>query len=101
MTKCLLSDDNIWINLASKEYSKAINPKLLPKETKIITPIFKQDTAKGPKQIVVYAKKGRGMMTRFIIQNRLTNVEDLKNFDMEGYYYSPQLSKGDEWIFIR
>lgn len=101
MAKQLKADDNIWINLASQEYSKAVNKKLLPEGVRIITPIFKQETAKGPKQIVVYAKKARGMMTRFIIQNKLTDVEDLKGFDVEGYSFSPKLSKGDEWVFIR
>ncbi|NDV67313.1 peroxide stress protein YaaA [Dysgonomonas sp. 25] len=101
MADQMRADDNIWVNLASKEYSKAVNKKLLPKGAQIITPVFKQDTAKGPKQIVVYAKKARGMMTRFIIQNRITNIEDLKGFDMEGYSFSPKLSKGNEWVFIR
>jgi len=95
------ADDNVWINLASKEYAKVVNRKLLPKNHRVITPIFKQDTAKGAKQIVVYAKKARGMMTRFIIQNQLKKVEDLKAFDTEGYSFSAKLSKGDEWIFIR
>lgn len=101
IAKQMADDDNVWINLASKEYAKAINRKLLPKGHQVITPIFKQYTDKGPKQIVVYAKKARGMMSRFIIQNKLTDIEDLKAFDTEGYSYSPQLSKNDEWIFIR
>lgn len=101
MAERMKADDNIWINLASKEYAKAVNRKLLPKDHRIITPVFKQDTAKGIKQIVVYAKKARGMMTRFIIQNQLKKVEDLKAFDTEGYSFSAKLSKGDEWVFIR
>lgn len=94
-------DDNVWVNLASKEYAKVVNKKLLPKGNRIITPIFKQETNKGAKQIVVYAKKARGMMSRFIVQNKIKNIEDLKGFDTEGYYYSPKLSKGDEWVYIR
>ncbi|MDU1892721.1 MAG: peroxide stress protein YaaA [Dysgonomonas sp.] len=95
------ADDNTWVNLASKEYAKAVDRKLLPKDHKIITPIFKQHTAKGYKQIVVYAKKARGMMTRFIIQNQLSNVEDLKSFDVEGYSFNQQLSDEKEWVFVR
>lgn len=97
----LMKDDNIWINLSSKEYSKAVNKKLLPKGVKIITPIFMQETAKGPKQIVVYAKKARGMMSRYIIQNRIKEVENIKAFDTEGYHFAPHLSNESEWIFIR
>lgn len=101
IAKEMEADDNILINLASKEYSKAVNKKLLPKGHRIITPIFKEHTDKGYKQIVVYAKKARGMMSRFIIQNKLTDVEHLKAFDTEGYAFSEQLSNEKEWVFVR
>lgn len=101
LAKEMKADDNVWINLASKEYAKSVDRKLLPKGAKVITPIFKQQTDKGYKQIVVYAKKARGMMSRFIIQNRLTDVEHLKAFDTEGYVFAPQLSDDKEWVFIR
>ncbi|MDR1884113.1 MAG: YaaA family protein [Prevotella sp.] len=95
------ADDNVWINLASKEYAKAINRKLLPKGHKVITPVFKQQADKGYRQVVVYAKKARGMMARFIIRNRIKNVEYLKAFDSEGYIFAPQLSDDNEWVFTR
>ncbi|MBD8388512.1 peroxide stress protein YaaA [Dysgonomonas sp. BGC7] len=101
LAKEMKADDNIWVNLTSKEYAKAINRKLLPKGHRVITPIFKQQTDKGYKQIVVYAKKARGMMARFIIQNQLKDVEHLKGFDTEGYTFAPHLSDDKEWIFIR
>lgn len=101
MAKRMKADDNIWVNLTSKEYAKAVDRKLLPKGHRVITPIFKQQTDKGYKQIVVYAKKARGMMTRFILQNRITDVEHLKAFDTEGYCFAPQLSDENEWVFIR
>lgn len=101
LAKRMKADDNVWINLASKEYAKAVDRKLLPKGHKVITPIFKQQTDKGYKQIVVYAKKARGMMSRFIIEHRLTDVEHLKGFDTEGYVFAPQLSDDKEWIFVR
>ncbi|MDH6309134.1 cytoplasmic iron level regulating protein YaaA (DUF328/UPF0246 family) [Dysgonomonas sp. PFB1-18] len=101
LAKEMKADDNILINLASKEYAKAVNKKLLPKDHRIITPIFKQHTDKGYKQIVVYAKKARGMMARFIIQNQITDAEYLKGFDTEGYAFSEQLSNDKEWIFVR
>lgn len=101
LAKQMKADDNILINLASKEYAKAVNKKLLPKGYRIITPIFKQQTDNGYKQIVVYAKKARGMMSRFIIQHRLTDAEHLKAFDTEGYTFAPQLSDDKEWVFVR
>lgn len=101
LAKEMKKDDNILINLASKEYAKAVNKKLLPKGARIVTPIFKQQTDKGYKQIVVYAKKARGMMTRYIIKNQLNDVEQLKGFDTEGYSFAPQLSDDKEWVFVR
>ncbi len=101
LAKEMKADDNILINLASKEYAKAVDKKLLPKGYKIITPIFKQDTAKGYKQIVVYAKKARGMMSRYIIKNQIKDIEQLKGFDTEGYSFSEKLSDDKEWVFVR
>lgn len=101
MAKQLEQNGGVWLNLASNEYSKAIDKKALGNDVRIISPSFKQDTPKGYKQIVVYAKKARGMMSRFVIQNRITQVDDLKLFDAEGYTYSPTRSKGDSWVFVR
>lgn len=101
MAKRLEQDDKIWVNLSSNEYSKAINKKLLPQGTRIITPIFKENNGSGYKQITVYAKKARGMMTRFIIENQLTDPEHIKAFDTENYCFAPQLSNDKEWVFIR
>lgn len=101
LAKEMKADDNTLINLASKEYFKAIDKKLLPKGYRIITPIFKEQKGHGYKQIVVYAKKARGMMSRYIIQNQLTKVEDIKGFDTEGYAFAPQLSDDKEWVFTR
>lgn len=101
LSERLRADDNVWINLSSKEYTKLIDRKTLAKEVKVITPIFKQQTASGYKQIVVYAKKARGMMSRFIIENKLLNVDELKHFDVEGYSFAPELSGSEEWAFVR
>ncbi|MEN9918094.1 MAG: peroxide stress protein YaaA [Bacteroidota bacterium] len=97
----LEADDNVWINLMSKEFTKLINKKSLGKEVSIITPAFKQQTANGYKQIVIYSKKARGMMARYIIQNKIKKVDDLKYFDAEGYSFAPDLSVKDEWVFVR
>lgn len=97
----LSKEGNIWVNLMSAEYTKAINFKQLPKDTQIVTPIFKEYTDKGYRQIVVYTKKARGLFARFIIENKIDDIDHLKGFDKEGYYFSPDLSNEKEWIFVR
>ncbi|MBE0650347.1 MAG: peroxide stress protein YaaA [Bacteroidales bacterium] len=91
--------DNVLINLASQEYFKSINIKEL--RARIITPVFKEYKNGEPVIVTVYAKKARGLMARFIIQNQLTNPEDLKLFDYEGYYFTPSLSTETEFTFTR
>jgi len=91
--------DKILINLASNEYFKSVKKKLL--NASIITPQFKDWKNGQYKMISFYAKKARGLMARYIIQNQLTDVEQLKNFDLAGYQYSRDLTQGNEWVFIR
>ncbi len=87
------------VNLASNEYFKSVKPKELKSE--IITPIFK-DCKNGQYKIIsFYAKKARGLMANYIIKNKITQAEDIKAFDLEGYEYSEALSKGNDWIFTR
>ncbi len=90
---------NVLINLASAEYFKAIQPKVL--KAPIITPLFLQLKGDEYKQIVVYAKKARGMMSRFIIDNRIENPEDIKAFNIDGYAFHQALSTDDKWVFTR
>jgi len=66
-----------------------------------VTPVFKESDGEGYRNVTVYAKKARGMMLRFIIQNRISDPEYLKAFDEEGYYFNNDLSNGKEWIFCR
>ncbi len=87
------------INLASKEYYKAIDPKKINAE--IITPVFKEFKNGQYKFLSVFGKKARGLMTRFIIQNKLTDPAQIKLFDLEGYYYNDNLSRDTEWVFTR
>lgn len=102
MTERLMADgDGIWVNLMSGEYTKAIIQKILPKDTQIIIPDFKEQTSTGYRQVVVHTKKARGLLARFILKNRLTDPEHIKAFDEEGYVFSNQLSKGKDWIFVR
>ncbi len=97
----LNTDDKIWINLMSSEYTKTIDLKALPKGIHIITPNFKEQTSTGYRQVVVHTKKARGMMVRFIIENKINDLEHLKAFDYEGYAFSEELSKGNQWTFVR
>jgi len=87
------------INLASNEYGKAA--KLKKFGDKVITPVFKELKGEHYKVIVVYTKKARGMMSRFIIQNRIDEPEQLKHFEDEGYFYNDEFSSDNEWCFSR
>ena len=87
------------INLASQEYFKAIDQKTL--KAKIITPNFKEYKDGKYKIIGIFAKKARGLMTNYIIENKIDKAEKLKIFNEEGYEYSEQFSTKDEWVFIR
>jgi cytoplasmic iron level regulating protein YaaA (DUF328/UPF0246 family) len=91
--------DDLLINLASNEYFKSVKPKLL--EARIITPQFKEYKNGAYKMIGIYAKKARGLMSRYIIQHRLEDPEQMKAFDVEGYNYNEALSKPNEWVFTR
>ncbi|MGL5105934.1 MAG: peroxide stress protein YaaA, partial [Plesiomonas shigelloides] len=91
--------DAVLINLASDEYFKAVKPAKL--RATIIKPVF-QDRKNGKYKIIsFYAKKARGLMSRFIITERLTEPEQLKDFDYEGYAYCPEASTELEWVFRR
>ena len=90
---------DVLINLASNEYFKAIKPKLLNAD--IITPQFKDLKNGQYKMISFFAKKARGLMARYIIDNRITEPEALKSFSEAGYYYSDEQSQGDQWVFLR
>lgn len=90
---------DILINLASNEYFKAINKKKL--NAKIITPLFKQEKNGKYRVVSFYAKKARGLMSKFIIENKITKVEDLKNFHSENYIYSKEQSTENNLVFVR
>ncbi|MES9942538.1 MAG: peroxide stress protein YaaA [Candidatus Thiodiazotropha sp. 6PLUC2] len=91
--------DEILINLASNEYFKAIKPKLI--KGRIITPQFKEKKNGTYRMIGIFAKKARGMMSRYIIDHRLNDPQSIKDFDVDGYRYNQQHSKDDQWVFTR
>lgn len=89
----------ILVNLASQEYFKSIDLKTLNR--RVLTCEFKE--RKGDKYTVVmtHAKRARGMMARFLVENRIQKVEELKAFDSDNYAFNPRLSSDDNWIFTR
>ena len=87
------------INLASAEYFKSVKPKLL--QADIITPEFKDYKNGEYKMMGVYAKRARGLLSRYIIQNRITEPEAIKGFAVEGYRFNDELTVGNHWVFTR
>lgn len=89
----------VLINLASNEYFKSIRTDKL--NARIITPVFKDQKNGVYKIISFYAKKARGLMSRYIIQNKLLTAEEIKKFDVAGYYFNESASGENEWVFLR
>ncbi|MBF0455405.1 MAG: peroxide stress protein YaaA [Magnetococcales bacterium] len=93
------NDPNHWVvNLASQEYFKVVlTAKLRPQ---LLTPVFKDNRGGKLKVIGIKAKKARGKMARFIIQNRLTSPDSLQSFAEDGYRFNPTLSNEREWVYV-
>ena len=90
---------NTLINLASGEYFKAVRPKQLRAD--IITPAFKEFHKGEYRFIQFHAKKARGLMARYLIDQRIDDAEGLKDFDVEGYRFDAGMSSGSDWVFTR
>ena len=91
--------DNVLVNLASNEYFKSVKKKSL--DGMIITPVFKDYKNGQYKIISFFAKKARGLMARYIIENRVQDANTLKAFDSAGYAYSEEQSSSTEMVFLR
>lgn len=89
----------VLINLASQEYFKAVDTKLLNR--RVITPIFKDWKNDEFKIISFYAKKARGLMARFILEEKIDHPENIKDFNLDGYSFNKAMSEEDSWVFIR
>lgn len=87
------------INLASNEYFKSVKPEHI--KGRVITPAFKDYKNGKYKMIGVYAKKARGLLSRYIVENRLSDPDDIRAFDWEGYAFNPGQSSEDQWVFTR
>ncbi|MAO68313.1 MULTISPECIES: peroxide stress protein YaaA [Idiomarina] len=101
----LLNDDlaklgsSTLVNLASNEYFSAVKPKALKAD--IITPVFKDEKNGQYKVISFYAKKARGLMARFIVNQKPKSVSDLKEFDASGYRFNEAMSSDKQLVFCR
>ncbi|MCS4533431.1 peroxide stress protein YaaA [Neisseria montereyensis] len=91
--------DNTLINLASQEYFKAVRPNKL--NARLITPIFKDEKNGKYKIISFYAKRARGLMVRYAAEHNISEAEQLKDFDYEGYAFNDAASNKNEWVFLR
>jgi len=94
-----IEKSQVLINLASNEYFKAIKIKSL--DARVVTPVFKDWKNGNYKIISFFAKKARGMMSRFIIQNQIHDSERIKLFNSGGYSFDGKISTESEWIFTR
>ena len=92
-------DNRTVVSLASNEYIKAIQPKSLAGP--FVTCHFKEMRDGAPKTIGLVAKKARGRMARFMVQNRPESVDDLKGFGVDGYAFDSELSTDDDLVFVR
>jgi len=101
----MLNDDlaelgsSTLVNLASNEYFSAVKPKALNAD--IITPVFKDEKNGQYKVISFYAKKARGLMARFILNQKPKSVSDLKEFDANGYSFNEAMSSDKQLVFCR
>ncbi|MDF2690289.1 MAG: protein YaaA [Gammaproteobacteria bacterium] len=87
------------VNCASNEYSKAIDPKKL--QAKWLKLDFREQKGNEFKVVAIHAKKARGLMARFIVQNRIDSEDKLKEFNLESYRYNTKLSDDDSLVFTR
>ncbi len=93
------SNINTIVNLASNEYFKSVDQKVLT--PRVITPIFKDEKNDKFKIISFYAKKARGMMARYLVKKRATKIEQIQGFSESGYYFSKVDSTNENLVFLR
>lgn len=94
-----LASDRPILNLASSEYSKMLDQKTWKKQ--FISPEFFEEGPNGHRKVIIYTKRARGLMARFVIQNNIENPTDLQAFNDEGYWYHTGMSTFNKPVFIR
>lgn len=98
-TALAANDDDVVLNCASSEYFSAVKPSLL--NARVITPVFKDVKDTKARVLSFFAKQARGAMVRWVVQGRVTDIEQLKTCDVMGYTFKPELSTDDRWEFHR
>jgi len=94
-----MEDDELFVNLASNEYFKVLQPKEL--KVPVITPVFKDFKNGQYKVIMTFAKQARGLMVRYIVDHKISDLEGLKGFNYNDYTYDDNLSSDSELVFTR
>jgi cytoplasmic iron level regulating protein YaaA (DUF328/UPF0246 family) len=94
-----LEKEEVIVNLASHEYFKAVDIKQI--KNRIITPVFKEFKNGKFSIVMMYAKHARGAMARYLIQNQLANIEELKLYNIDGYSFDANQSTENQWVFVR
>jgi cytoplasmic iron level regulating protein YaaA (DUF328/UPF0246 family) len=89
----------VLLNLASNEYFKSVQQKNIA--GRVVTPVFMDKKGDKYKIVSFYAKKARGLMSAYIIKNKITVVEGIKKFDVDGYSFNSAMTDGDSWVFTR
>ena len=92
-------EEKVLVNLASNEYFKSVKPKKL--NGRLLNISFKETKGDKTRVIAIFAKRARGMMTDFILRNRIEHAEDIKDFGTGGYKFSSQESTDKNWVFSR
>ena len=94
-----LEEGELFVNLASNEYFKVVQPKLL--KATVITPVFKEFKNGEYKIVMTFAKLARGLMVRYIVDHKIDSVDGIKAFDVNGYGFDENLSTDTELVFTR
>ena len=97
----LSSGEKVLINLASKEYSSALNINKVKENYKVVDINFMENKNGEFKLVGTYAKKARGIMARYIIKKKVSSIEAIKEFNEEGYLFNQELSSDDIIVFTR
>ena len=94
-----LAGARVLVNCASVEYFGAVDRAVLV--PRVVTPVFMEDREAGPRIVSFHAKRARGAMARFIMENRLSDPAALQDFDAGGYRFAPEISEPDKPVFLR
>lgn len=95
------SGDKVLLNVASDEYSKAVNLKKINTTYPVVTVSFKENKNGSFKVIGMYAKKARGQFIKYIIQNKINTISAAKEFSIDNYSFNEALSDENNIVFTR